>query len=111
MIPVLGLLFHLVFYNKGYYYIDHLIFSLHLQCFLLSLLIISTLIDWLLKIDLSIAAFLGLLVYGYVAALSFYKKTKLITFLKLCLAGVFHTGLIVVVCIFFFLMIMQTYSV
>ena len=111
MIPILGLLFYLFFYNKGYYYIDHLIFSLHLQCFLLSLLIISTLIDWLLKIDLSIAAFLGLLVYGYIAALRFYKKTNLITFLKLCLVGVFYTGLIVVVCVLFFLMVMQTYSV
>jgi hypothetical protein len=111
MIPVLGLLFNLFFFNKSYYYIDYLIFSLHLQCFLLTLLIITTLIDWLLKIDLSIVAFLGLLIYGYIAALKFYKKKKLITFLKLCLVGVFHTGLIVVVCILFFLLVMQTYSV
>jgi len=111
MIPVLGLLFYMFFYNKTYYYIDHLIFSLHLQCFLLTLLIMSTIIDWLLNIDLSIAAFLCLLIYGYIAALKFYKKTKLITFFKLCLVGVFHTGLIVVVCILFFLLVMQTYSV
>jgi len=73
MIPVLGGLFFLFFYNKTYYYIDHLIFSLHLQCFLLCLLIVSILINWLLKIDLSIIAFLGLLIYGYIAALKFYK--------------------------------------
>jgi len=111
MIPVLGFLFYLFFYSKTYYYIDHLIFSLHLQCFLLALLIILTTIDWLLKIDLSMAAFLGLLVYGYIGALKFYKKTKLMTFLKLSLIGVFHSGLIVVVCILFFLLVMQTYSV
>jgi len=110
MIPVLGFLFYLFFYSKAYYYIDHLIFSLHLQCFLLTLLIISTIVDWLLKIDLNMVAFFGLRAYGYLAALKFYKKTKLMTFLKLCLVGVFHTGLIVIVCILFFLLVMQTYS-
>jgi len=111
MIPVLGLLFFLFFYNKSYYYIDHLIFSLHLQCFLLCLLIVSTLINWFLNIDLSIVAILGLLLYGYIAALKFYKKGTLITFLKLCLVGVFHTGLIVIVCVLYFLLAMQTYNV
>ena len=111
MIPVLGFLFFLIFYNKAYYYIDHLIFSLHLQCFLLCLLIVSTLVNWLLKIDLGIVAFLGLFVYGYLAALKFYKKTKLITFLKLCLVGIFHAGLIMIVCVLFFLLAMQTYTV
>jgi len=111
MIPVLGFLFFLFFYNKVYYYIDHLIFSLHLQCFLLCLLIVSTLINWIFKIDLSIASFLGLLVYGYISALKFYKKSKLITLLKLCLVGVFHTILIIVVCVLFFLLAMKTYIV
>ena len=111
MIPVLGFLFFLIFYNKTYYYIDHLIFSLHLQCFLLCLLIVSKLVNWLVKIDLGIFAFLGLFVYGYIAALKFHKKAKLITFLKLCLVGFFHAVLIMIVCVLFFLLAMQTYTV
>lgn len=110
MIPVLGFLFYAFFFKAKYYYIDHLIFSLHLQCFLLILLIIASIANWLFDIDINTLAFLGLLIYGYIATIKFYKKKKLHTIFRLCMIGVIHAVLIIIVCALFFLLAMQTYS-
>lgn len=110
MIPVLGFLFYAFFFKAKYYYIDHFIFSLHLQCFLLILLIIASIANWLFTIDINFLALIGVLIYGYIATIKFYKKKKRHTFFRLCLIGLIHAVLIMIVCVLFFLLAMQTYS-
>lgn len=110
IIPVFGFLLYLCFYNKQYYYIDHLVFALHLQSFFFVLLMVTTIIDFIFNTDLAALAFLGLLIYGYIAARRFYKRGKFSTFFRLSLAGFFHSILSLVIFTIFILLVMETYD-
>jgi len=111
IIPVLGFILFLGFYKKGYYYVDHLVFALHLQSFAFVLLIVTTLFNWVLKIDLEDYVILVVLIYGFIAAKKFYKRSMLSTFLRLTFVGFFHIIISMLALTTFFLLAMQTYTV
>lgn len=110
LIPILGILLFLFFYKKKYFYVDHLVFALHLQSFLFVLLIVSLLIDWVFKVDLTSFAILGLLVYGFIAARKFYNLGKVSTFIRLSFVGLTHVILSTVIFGFFFLIVLKYYN-
>ncbi|PHS07159.1 MAG: hypothetical protein COA88_09180 [Kordia sp.] len=111
LIPVLGFLFFLIFYKKKYYYVDHLVFALHLQSFLFVLLILNVLIELIFKIDLSQFAILGLLVYGFIAARKFYNTGKISTFIRLSFVGLIHIILSSFIFIAFFFIVLKYYNI
>ena len=90
LIPVLGSWFFLFFYRKKYFYVDHLVFVLHLQSFLFVLLIVSTLLNVIFSIDVTALMFLCFLIYGYIASKRFYNRGKISTFIRLVLIGSVH---------------------
>lgn len=110
IIPVLALLLFVFFYKKNYYYIDHLVFAMHLQAFFFVLLIISEIINLIFDVELMAIAVFILLIYGFIAARRFYKRKIFSTFLRLSLVGVFHTLLSGVLLVAFFLILVNYYN-
>jgi len=111
LIPILGVILFLFFYKKKYFYVDHLVFALHLQSFVFVLLIVSLLIDWVFKVDLTFFAILGLLIYGFIAARKFYDLGRISTFIRLSFVGLTHVILSTVIFGFFFLVVLKYYNV
>jgi len=111
LIPILGVLLFLFFYKKKYFYVDHLVFALHLQSFVFVLLIISLLIDWIFKVDLTFWAILGFLIYGFIAARKFYDLGKISTFIRLSFVGLTHVILSTIIFGFFFFVVLKYYNV
>ena len=111
LIPVLGLLFFIFFYKNKYYYVDHLVFALHLQSFMFVLLIINLLTDSVFKVDLIGIWSLLFLVYGFIAARRFYGLGKLNTFFRLSIVGLCHLFLSLIIFVVFFFVLLNNYNV
>lgn len=111
IIPVFACILFLMFYNKSYYYVDHLVFAMHLQAFLFVMLIITTIIDFITGSDLAGLAFLAFLIYGFIAAKRFYKRSIWGTLWRLSLTGIFHSILSIAVLFVFFLIVVKYYHV
>jgi len=111
LIPVLGGLFFLFFYKKNYYYVDHLVFALHLQSFLFVLLIIGVLVNLIFAIELYTVVFLGTLIYGFIAGIRFYKRSWISTFIRLSIIGLVHSVLSLSVFMFFVFLVFKYYQV
>ena len=88
-----------------------MVFALHLQTFLFVLLIITTLFNWITKIDIQGLAVLGLLIYGFIAAKKFYKRSKLATLFRLIAVGVLHAFFSMIILTVFFLIVVKSYSI
>jgi hypothetical protein len=110
IIPIFALFLFIFFYQKDYYYIDHFVFAMHLQAYFFVLLIIRELVAFVINIDFLAIVFLSFLIYGYIAALRFYKRKKGSTFFRLGLVGFSHTLLSTVIMIMFFLLVIRYYS-
>ena len=111
LIPVFGVLLFLFFYKKKYFYVDHLVFALHLQSFVFVLLIISLIIDWIFKVDLTFFVILAFLIYGFIAARKFYDLGKISTFIRLSFVGFIHVILSTIIFGFFFFVVLKYYNV
>ncbi|MFD0964075.1 DUF3667 domain-containing protein [Pseudofulvibacter geojedonensis] len=111
MIPVLGFILFISFYKKEYFYIDHLVFALHLQAFLFVMLSITTIIDWMFSEDVGGFAFLALLIYGFIAAKKFYKRSIISTLFRLLIVGVLHVFISIIALTTFFFVVMNSYSI
>jgi len=111
LIPILGALLFLFFYKRKYFYVDHLVFALHLQSFVFVLLIINLLIDWVFKVDLTFITILGLLIYGFIAARKFYDLGKTSTFIRLSFVGITHVFLSTIIFSFFFFVVLNYYNI
>lgn len=82
MMPFLALFLKLLYLKKGYYYVEHLIFSFHTHCFAFLLYIIMILYGenapgWIIGGGFSILAF-----YVYFALKKVYQQNHFITLIK-----------------------------
>ncbi|NQY07157.1 MAG: DUF3667 domain-containing protein [Flavobacteriaceae bacterium] len=111
IIPVFACLLFITFYDKECYYIDHLVFAMHLQAYLFVMLIIAEILNVIFNIDLNVIAFLIFLIYGFIAAKRFYKRKFLGTFFRLSLAGIMHCIVSGIIMIIFFLIVVKYYTV
>lgn len=111
LIPILGLLLFLFFYKKKYFYVDHLVFALHLQSFVFVLLIVSLIIDWIFNVDLTFFVILAFLIYGFIAARKFYDLGKISAFIRLSFVGFIHLILSTIIFGFFFFVVLKYYNV
>lgn len=83
-LPVFALFIWLAYIRKNHTYTDHLIFSFHNQALLFILLILSLLLDLVLKVG---STWIFLIVFGgylYKAMRNFYGQGRLKTILKFC---------------------------
>ena len=110
LIPVLGVLFFIFFYKKKYFYVDHLVFALHLQSFMFVLLIINLLIGSVFNVDLVDIGSLIFLVYGFIAARRFYRLGKLNTFFRMSIVGLCHLFFSLIISAVFFLILVKNYN-
>ena len=110
LIPVLGMLLFLFFYKKDYYYIDHLVFALHLQSFCFVLLIVNTIIDWIFGVGFEFIVVLLFLIYGFIAARKYYKRKIVGTLFRLGFVGLFHLTLGFILFATFFIILLEFYK-
>jgi len=111
LIPVFGGLLYLFFYKKKYYFVDHLVFALHIQSFIFVLLIVSTVTKWIFKVELVGFAVLGVLIYGFMAARKFYERSKVGTLIRLSFVGFVLSILSLMSALVFFFLLVKYYSI
>ena len=111
LIPVFGGLLYLFFYKKKYYYVDHLVFALHIQSFFFVLLIVSTITEWIFKVELVGFAVLGVLIYGFIAARKFYERSKIGTLIRLSFVGFVLSILSLLSSVAFFFLLVKYYNI
>ncbi len=115
-LPIVALLLQLLYIRrKQFYYVNHLIFTLHLYCaifvilFYLMLLSLTHSVSWLGWVSwLEGLLWLGIVGYTLVAMHNFYGQGWMKTFMKMSLLG-FATLFVIVFlfCFFFFLSILM----
>lgn len=81
-LPVFALFIWLMYIRKKYNYIEHLIFSFHIQSLLFILLLLSIVIDIIFKTNTGWIFLLVFLVYLYKAMRNFYGQGRFKTFVK-----------------------------
>tara|TARA_R110002051_G_scaffold128069_1_gene201694 strand:- start:4941 stop:5576 length:636 start_codon:yes stop_codon:yes gene_type:complete len=81
-LPVLALFIWLMYIRKKQNYIEHLIFSFHIQSLLFILLLLSFIIDVIFKTDSGWIFLLVFSVYLYKAKRNFYGQGRFKTFVK-----------------------------
>ncbi len=90
MMPFLALFLKLLYYRRGYYYVEHIIFSFHTHSFAFLLYIIMILFGgyapgWIIG-----GGFVVLIIYLYIAMLKVYKQGKIKTFIKYILINTLY---------------------
>ncbi len=87
MMPALALLLKLLYIRRDFYYIEHLIFSFHYHAFAFLIMSVALILDevWTMSLSLSGIAFLGILVYLFLAMRRVYRQGFFKTFLKFIL--------------------------
>lgn len=111
LIPVFGSLLFFGFYKKSYYYVDHIVFALHLQSFVFVLLLINLLIETIFQISFYGVVFVLFLIYGFIAARRFYGLGKISTLFRLIFVGATHLFLSVMLFLFFFVSLLKYYNI
>ena len=88
MIPLFSLVLKLFYSRKKYYYVEHLIFSIHVHSFLFLLMALMVLLEGLLSEWLAfLVTFIGL-AYIFLALKNFYQDSLLLTIIKFILLSV-----------------------
>lgn len=81
-LPILALFFMPFYFRRKKYYIDHLIFTLHLQAFTFVVLTLAALFFYWDLWEISLITFSGLIVYVWFAFKTVYKQRFLKTTIK-----------------------------
>ncbi len=81
--PVFAVFIWLIYNKKKFSYVDHLIFSFHLQTMLILLLILSFIIDSIFDYNLNGLIILGFLFYLYKGMRRFYEQKRFKTLVKI----------------------------
>jgi len=89
MLPIFTLFLSLLYIRHRYNYTEHLVFVFNIQTVFFILLIISTLINQFLKLDLNWFFILIFLFYLYKSLRNFYKQKRVKTVIKYFLLNTF----------------------
>ncbi len=81
-LPILALFFMPFYFRRKKYYIDHLIFTLHLQAFTFILLTLAALFFYWGLWEISLITFAGLIIYVWFAFKNVYKQGLFKTTIK-----------------------------
>ena len=93
-VPMMALVMLLLYWRPRRYYVEHLVFFLHIHAAVFLLLLIQALLGWIAawaawSIGGWVAAIIGLYSawYVYRAMRVYYQQGRLLTFTKLCAVG------------------------
>lgn len=76
MLPIFALLLKLFYLRRKRYYVEHLTFSLHIHAFAFLVLLLMMVVEKIWSNDwIGTIAFLGIIVYGVVAARNVYRQS------------------------------------
>lgn len=88
-IPFIAFIYKLSFVYNKFGYIDHLVFNLHFNSFIIMLIIVYKLFTLLIDVDYGIIIiFIGIVVYLYVAIIRFYKRKWWVALYKLLVLAI-----------------------
>ncbi|MDB5030271.1 DUF3667 domain-containing protein [Mucilaginibacter sp.] len=110
MLPLCALIFKITFWRNKKYYVEHLIFTFHLHCFLFLFLAIIMLLEliipksWDLYDWLNLAATVGIIWYLYRSLRVFYNRSRWRTISKL-IGATFMYFIVFTCCLFIALLI------
>lgn len=96
MLPLCALIFKLGFWKNKKYYVEHLIFTFHLHCFIFLFLTVINLLQmispdtWGLDGWLDFAAFIGIIWYIYRSFRVFYQRSRWRTISKIFGVGTMY---------------------
>lgn len=115
-LPIVALLLQLLYIRrKQFFYVSHVIYTLHLYCaifvILFCLLMLSRIHDmpwlhWVVWIE--VLLWIAIVVYTYLSMLTFYQQGQLKTFLKMSALGFLTLFVIVFLFAFFFFLSLLT---
>jgi hypothetical protein len=93
-VPMMALVMLILYWRPRRYYVEHLVFFLHIHAAVFLLLLIQALLGWIANwaawnIGEWVAAIIGLysVWYVYRAMRVYYGQGRLLTFIKLCAVG------------------------
>ncbi|MFD2146451.1 hypothetical protein [Mucilaginibacter antarcticus] len=96
LLPLCALIFKIAFWRNKKYYVEHLIFTFHLHCFIFLFLAIIMLLQmitpngWGLDDWLDFIGFIGIIWYLYRALRVFYQRSRWRTISKIFGAGTMY---------------------
>jgi hypothetical protein len=98
LLPMFALILKLLYARRRFYYVEHLIFAIHLHCFAFALFSLVFLAEWLFPVfeDYSFLLYIWFLIYTLVAMKQMYRQTWMRTFLKFNFAGVSYSMFLVI---------------
>lgn len=84
LIPILALIFFLLFYRKNFFYVDYLVFTIHIQSFYFLILFIALFVNLVLTPKwVGVATLIFLFIYTIIASKKVFKTTYLGSVLRL----------------------------
>ncbi|HOY94829.1 MAG TPA: DUF3667 domain-containing protein [Catalimonadaceae bacterium] len=98
LLPVFALVLKLLYVRRNYYYVEHLIFGIHLHCFAFALFSFVFLADWALpelEDDLNLI-YLWFFIYAFVAMKRIYNQSWIRTFMKFNFLGATYTIFLII---------------
>ena len=110
LIPVLAFLYFILFYKKEYFYVDHLVFVLHLQSFMFLVLTVDVLISSLFGVNTLMIPSIITMVYTYITMKRFFNKKKWGVIWRLVIIAFLYTTAMVFVFVGYFLVMLNYYE-
>ena len=89
LLPFFALILKILYIKKNFFYVEHLVLSIHLHCFAFLLFSVFIIAKWILPgvIDDMSIPFLILLLYVYLSLKNIFKQTWIKTFVKFNFLG------------------------
>jgi hypothetical protein len=89
LLPFFALILKILYIKKNFFYVEHLVLSIHLHCFAFLLFIFFIIAKWILPgvIDDMSIPFLILLLYVYLSLKNIFKQSWIKTFVKFNFLG------------------------
>ncbi|WP_299208084.1 DUF3667 domain-containing protein [uncultured Dokdonia sp.] len=102
--PFLGLFFWLIYSNKKYSYMEHLVFIFHIFSFVFICLLLAYIPDALIGQDIFAGILMGIIgpFYFYKALRNFYKQNRVITLIKFVFLNTVYLFLASITALVFF---------
>jgi hypothetical protein len=103
LLPFFALMFRLAFYKNRKYFVEHLIFTIHLHCFLFSLLAINILTNFILPETwsgvrgwITFATTVAITLYIYRSLKTVYKRSRFRTITKMLGMSVVYFAIVII---------------
>lgn len=97
LLPLFALILKILYIRRSFYYVEHLIFSIHFHCFAFLILSIGNILFSCIAMpdEFEVYLLLGVFIYFFIAMKKMYGQSWKLTFLKFNLWGVSYTVLLV----------------